>query len=77
MLDDETGPGMGADASAGAAHDGRWVWAPYQVADPADFQANQQVPLVERLANVTVPLSPPPPAVPAPPVAAPTAPPTP
>jgi hypothetical protein len=79
MLDDVTGPGVGVDASAGAVHAERWVWAPYQVADPADFDANQHVPLVEWLASVTVPLSAPTPFAPAasaPPMTAPPAPPT-
>ena len=79
MLDDVTGPGVGADTSAGAVHAERWVWAPYQVADPADFHANQHVPLVEWLASVTEPLSAPTPFAPAasaPPTTAPPAPPT-
>ena len=80
MVDDVTGPGVGADDSAGAAHDERWVWAPYQVADPVAFHANQHVPLVEWLASVTELLSTLPPFAPAasaPPMAAPTGPPTP
>lgn len=80
MLDDVTGPDVGVDESAGAVHVERWVWAPYQVADPAACHTNQHVPLVERLASVTVPLlpaAPLPPGTPAAPVTPPMAPPTP
>ena len=55
MLELETGPAVGTEARAGAVQLGGPVWAPYQLSDPGDFQANQQVPPVERTASVTLP----------------------
>jgi hypothetical protein len=55
MLELETGPAVGGEASPGAVQLGWSVWAPYQVPDPDDFQANQQVPPVDRTASVTLP----------------------
>jgi hypothetical protein len=66
MLEAETGPAVGTEARAGALQLGWPVWAPYQVPDPDDFQANQQVPPVERTASVTLP----PPPLPTPPTTA-------
>jgi hypothetical protein len=55
MLDDVTGPGTGTEASDGAVHVVAPVCAPYQVVPPSAFQTNQQVPLDDRSAIVTLP----------------------
>jgi hypothetical protein len=55
MPDDVTGPGTGTVVSDGAVHEMAPVCAPYHVGAPSAFQTNQQVPLEDRSAIVTLP----------------------
>jgi hypothetical protein len=59
MAVEDTGPGDGAEAMAGAVQEASPDWAPYQVGLFADFQVSQQTPSPEREAMVTLPPDPP------------------
>jgi hypothetical protein len=57
MLDEVTGPAVGAATRAGAEQLDWPVLAPNQVADPSPRHTSQHVPSDERAARVTVPVT--------------------
>ena len=54
--EDDTGPGVGAEARAGAVQLASPVCAPYQAGEAGDRHTSQQVPSEERSAKVMAPL---------------------